>query len=230
MFKKGFRLAGILMLLSLASSAQDEKFNIWTTARIQKEWYRWNFAAETELRSSGFYKHSDRLSLQLQASYDVKKWLKTGASYQLIDYYDSKYDDYQIRNRVGAFVQGKKKWGNFSFTLQEQLQLTTKDESDRIKSNGETDTYSINPSLRWLNKAQVKYNIHGIPLTPAFSAETFYQLNDPDGNTFSKIRYSLSLDYKFAPNHHIELSGKIDNKLDDPENKYILGIGYTFSF
>lgn len=223
-------LAGLLMIISITSFAQDEKFDVWSTIRLQKKWYRWDFSAETELRSSGFYQHTDRLSLQGEACYDVKKWLKAGALYQVINFYDSKYDDYQLRNRFGAYVQGKKKWGGFTFSLQEQLQLTTKDESDRIKNNGETDTYKVNPSVVWLNKLKMKYHFTDCPLTPAFSAETFYQLNDPDGNTFTKIRYTLSLDYTFARRHHFEISGKLDNKLDNPENKYILGIGYTFAF
>jgi hypothetical protein len=124
------------------------------------------------------------------------------------------------------------KWNNFSFSLREKLQVTFKDESDRIKSNGTIDTYKMDPEWTWRNRMLMSYNISHCALTPSFSVETFYELNNPDGNTFDNVRYTLSLDYKINKRNSINIYGLINSKLnsDDVNGKYILGVGYTHSF
>jgi|GEM_PF-581224 len=225
-------LTTLLIAITTFVSAQQESFGVWTTFELQKKYQKWDFSAATELRTSGFYKHFNRLSLQLETSYDIAKAFKIGVNYEGIDFYDYKYDDYQLRNRFGLFVQGKQKYGGFTFTLREKIQLTTKDDTDRIKSNGEIDTYNIDPDLVWSNKLKVKYNIPKFPVTPSLSAETFFQLNNPDGYMFEKLRYTLAFDYKISKHQHIELYGLVNSKIygNNQGNTFVLGLGYSFSF
>jgi len=227
-----FSITLLLISYYAAASAQDETFGVWTTLEVQKKYQKWDFAAATELRTSGFYSSVDRVSLQLEASYEIAKAFKIGANYEGIDTYDTKYNDYQLRNRFGIFVQGKQKFGDFTFILREKIQLTTKDDSDRIKSNGEIDTYKIDPDLVWRNKLKVKYNIPKFPVTPSLSAETFFQLNNPDGYMFEKLRYTLSFDYKIAKRQHIELYGLVNSEIygSNQGNTYVLGLTYSFTF
>jgi hypothetical protein len=221
----------ILFLITSVLSAQNEP-DIWSTIGIQTKWRKFDISAKTELRSENYFEHIKRLTLEMEAAYSIVKPVKIGASYQLIDHYDEAYDDYQLRSRVSVFAQGRQKFGNFTFTLRETAQVTTKDDSDRLDSEGNIDTYKISPEWRWLNKLKVKYDIRNFPVTPSFSVETFYQLNNPDGNRFNKLRYTVSLGYNLNKNNQVECYGLINNKINvsNPDKSYVLGISYTYSF
>ena len=112
------------------------------------------------------------------------------------------------------------------------LITTIKDESNRIKEDGTTDTYKMNPEWSWRNRLTLSYNIPNSKVTPSLSAESFYQLNNPDGNSFDNMRYQLSFDYKINKRNHVELFGVINSELEseDATGKYILGAAYKYSF
>jgi hypothetical protein len=219
-----------LLLIFSAVSAQNEP-DIWSSIGIQTKWKKFDLSSETELRTGDYFDHIKRLSLELKAAWTVFKPLKIGAAYTLIDHYDQDYDDYQLRSRASVFILGKQKVGNFTFSLREEIRVTTKDDSDRLDSEGNTDTYKISPEWMWSNKLKAKYNIRNFPVTPSFSVETFYQLNNPDGNQFNKLRYTLSLGYNLNKHSQVECFGLINNKINvsDPGKSYVLGIGYTYS-
>jgi hypothetical protein len=212
--------------------SQSESYGTWTSIGIEKKVHKWNFGAETELRTISYLNRVNRWSLGLSADYSILKQLKVGIGYQLMDTWDEKYLNYQIRNRFNVSGTGKLKWNNFSFSLREKLQVTLKDESNRIKSNGTIDTYKINPEWTWRNRLQIAYNIPHSPITPSFSTESFYQLNNPDGNSFENIRYTLSFDYKINKKNSVNIYGLINSRInsDNTSGKYILGVGYVFSF
>lgn len=219
-----------ILLISFIAEAQDSELNLWTTIDIKKEINNWELAGEAELRETGTFDRTQRFSIQAEAGYKIFKGFSAGASYMFMRFYDEKYSDYQTRNRYSLLLQGKKKFGRFSLTLREKVELTTKDESDRIINNDEIDTYRINPEFLWRNRLRVGYNIPGIPLTPSIGAETFYQLNNPDGNELEKIRYTLSLEYEFNKQHQIELFGHRNQEfLEDEIDSYVIGIGYTLN-
>lgn len=230
--KNRFLLAFIILWFSIQLQAQSNRYGTWTSIAVEKKSHKWNFGAETELRTINYLNRIDRWSLGISADYSILKQLKIGVGYQLMNSWDEKYIDYQIRSRFNVSTTGKLKWNNFSFSLREKLQVTLKDESDRIKSNGTIDTYKMNPEWTWRNRMLMSYNISHCALTPSFSVETFYELNNPDGNTFDNVRYTLSLDYKINKRNSINVYGLINSKLnsDDANGKYILGVGYTHSF
>jgi hypothetical protein len=222
----------LFLLLSAGLKAQTTESAIWTTVGLNKDFGKWDFSTEAEIRTPTGFEQINRSSLQVEASYNIFKKLKVGASYQFMYYYDEKYSDYQPRNRAALFVQGKQKWGDFTFSLRERVQVTTKDESDRIKKSGKIDTYKINPAWMWRNRLKVAYNIPHIKLEPSLSVESFYELNDPDGNDFCNMRYTLSLSYNFNKHHSIELYGLMDREMNvnNATNSNVTGIAYSFSF
>lgn len=230
--KNRFLLAFIILWFSIQLQAQSDRYGMWTSIAVEKKLHKWNFGAETELRTINYLNRIDRWSLGISADYSILKQLKIGAGYQIMNSWDEKYIDYQIRSRFNVSTTGKLRWNNLSFSLREKLQVTFKDESDRIRSNGTIDTYKMDPEWTWRNRMLMSYNISHCALTPSFSVETFYQLNNPDGNTFDNVRYTLSLDYKINKQNSISVYGLINSKLnsDDASGKYILGVGYTHSF
>lgn len=215
-------------LLSAQESETQSDFMTWTTFDLKKDLNNWSLGTEIELREFGFFEKTQRLSAQLGIDYSLIKGVEIGASYAFMRFYDAKYDDYQTRNRYSLLLTGKLKSGRFAFTLREKAELTTKDESDRLKENGKVDLYRINPELIWRNRLKAEYDIKGFPLVPALLAETFYELNNPDGNQFEKVRYTLSLEYKLNKMHYLELYGHYNDEFIEGEaDSYVLGLGYT---
>lgn len=230
--KKNFAIALLSILHAGMVAAQNTDSEIWTSVSFKKDWKSWDFSAETEWRTENLFGLTKRLSLQLEAERTLLKPVKAGASYQFMNFYDEKYSDYQLRHRVAVFAEGKQKYGNFTFALREQLQLTTKDDSERIKSEGETDTYAIDPDVLWRNRVKIKYDIDGCRITPSLVFESYFQLNNPEKYAFEKLRYTLALDYKINKHQNFSISGSYNNEINtnEPDNTYILGVGYTFKF
>lgn len=220
----------VLFLVCAGAYAQNESYGIWTNAVAEYGKKKWDFAAELEFRNRGLYDTLYRTSFQPEFAYAIIKPLEIGFSYTIMSFYDAKYDDNQVRHRVTPFIQGKLKAGRFGFSLREKYEVTYKDESDRVKESGKIDTYKMNPEKAWRNKLKVNYDIPGIKLEPFVSAETFYQLNNPDGNRLEKIRYILGLEYKINKHHSVDISGILNHTVDkdEPGKEYIIGIGYKF--
>jgi hypothetical protein len=224
----------LLFFTVLCSSllAQTDDYGLWTTIGATKDIGKWDFGAEAELRTQNYIKQLDKWSLQAEANYTILKPFKIGVSYQFITYNDIKYNDLQPRHRFALFLADKKKIGYSTFSLRERVQVTTKDENDRIKKNGKINTYLINPEWTWRNRLKIVYDIPNFPINPSLSFESFYQLNNPDGNTFDNMRYTLSFIYKPTKQHGFELYGLIDKEInvDNPVRKFVVGVGYFFSF
>lgn len=225
----------IFMILLFCTSllrAQTNDFGIWTSVGAEKKLGKWNLSGETALRTKENSTAIDRLSLGLSVDYQLLKPIKIGGGYEFIYFNDSEYLDYQPRHRANLFVQGKQKIGSFTFSLRERVQFTAKDVTDRVKENGNIDNYKVNPEYTWRNKLKVDYNIPHFPVNPAFSAESFFSLNNPEGNSFEQIRYTFSLNYKLSKHHKFEIYGMYDDefKVEDPVQNYVFGVGYTFSF
>ncbi|MBP1616352.1 MAG: hypothetical protein H6Q14_179 [Bacteroidetes bacterium] len=227
-----FFIAGMIFaVLGMAQTTND--FGIWSSAGASKDLgNKWSVSGEIENRTRDNSSEISRWGVQLGAEYKLWKPLTVGLAYQFQYYHDMKYFDFQQRNRFIGYLQGKHKWNNFSFSLRERFQITTKDESDRIKASGKIDDYKINPEWIWRNRFKVAYNIPSCRFTPAFSIETFYELNNPDGNQFEGLRYTLSVEYKMSKRSSLELSGIYDKEVntDEPTNRTVIGIGYSHKF
>ena len=211
--------------------AQRENFGSWTSIAVDKKLNKFEIGAETEFRTIYAFRLLDRWSLGVNADYDLSKTFKLGAGYQLMNKLDKKYLNYQIRNRFNISGTGKLKFKDLSISLRERIQTTTKNESNRLRENGTIDTYKMNPEWSWRNRLTLSYNIPNFKITPSLSAESFYQLNNPDGNRFDNMRYQLAFDYKFDKRNQIEVFGVINSELDseDASGKYILGVAYKYS-
>ncbi len=236
--QKFMLLVLMVSLLTPFAFSQAYNFGTWTNFGIEKKiTKKWNAEVETELRTIGgnslyFVRLIERWNLGLATSYDINKNLKLGVGYDFMNKLDTKYLNYQFRNRFNFAGTGKLKISDFTFTLRERIQTTFKDDSKRIKNNGTIDTYKMNPEWSWRNRLKISYNIPNFKINPSVSAETFYQLNNPDGNILENIRYILSFDYKYKKHNLFEFYGVYNSSLesDDAYGKYVLGVSYKYSF
>jgi hypothetical protein len=223
-------LAILIVIIPLIIKAQEDDFNFWTVINLGKSINNWDANVELESRQSGFFDKALRYSFQPEISYRIIKHLKIGASYSLMSVYDFKYNDYQQRNRFSAFMEGRMKAERFTFRLREKWELTSKDDSDRIRLDGKIDTYKINPEQIWRNKLKISYDVPHLPLEPGIAIETFYQLNNPDGNELEKVRYSAFLAYKLDNKNTLEVFSHVNNDRMDKLTVFILGIEFSHSF
>jgi hypothetical protein len=223
-------LTFILPLCNLMS--QDYEYGVWTSFTVTKKISKWDLSSSAELRTIEYFNDISRFSVDFNGGYNLLKRLKIGAECKFIYFHDFKYSDFQPRGRYSVYTQGKLKLDRFSFSLYEKLECTLKDVSDRIRASGTIDTYKINPEWYWRNKLKIQYDIPALPLTPALSVESFYQLNNPDGNIFDELRYTLSLQYKFSKRQSVEIFGLMSPKINTAESitKCVGGINYTISF
>ncbi|MBN1950574.1 MAG: DUF2490 domain-containing protein [Bacteroidales bacterium] len=230
MREKLFILSLFVLIIRAPLFAQVRDFGLWTTIEAQKEWNKWDFCANAEIRTAENSTKYHRGSFGLNAGFHLIKPLKLGLSYEYINFNDTEYADLQSRQRYAFYFQGKQRFGDFKIDLREKYQRTVKDERDRVEEDGTYDHYSINPEWVWRNRIRVYYNIPHFPINPSLSVETFYQLNNPDRNRFSQMRYKLALDYKLNKHNKVCLYGLIDQELDSEPIRYVGGLKYIFSF
>lgn len=236
MKKYSNKLLLIIILLSFNSfsfvNAQTSDFGIWNTLGLEKKIGKWSFDVESELRFNNNASQFNRWGVQFQISYKVFKPLEIGLAYEYQLFNDVAFSDIQPRLRYSIFIQGKAKVKRFTFIAREKVRRTIKDERDRIDEYGNYDTYKINPKYEWCNFLKASYNIPNFPITPSFSFQSYYQLNNPDGNQFDELKYTISFSYKIKKKHEFELNGILKQEINvsEPVNSYIIGIGYKFSF
>ena len=221
----------LLAFLTGVKTMAQAQYGTWTSVGVEKKLGKWKLEADTEIRTIYYLRLINRWSIGLDAEYKIAKPLEVGLSYTLMNVLDQKYLNYQFRNRFNVGITGKQKWGRFDFSLSEGLQLTTKNASKRIDDYGNTDTYKINPALMWKNSMQTEYDIPKSKLTPGGEIESYYELNNPDGNKFDKLRYSLFLKYKINKHNSLKLAGIYNDELgsDDADysGKYIVDLKFS---
>ncbi len=232
MIKTLFIIIIVLIVAFTKAAAQSTEHGIWSEIGLTKQFGKLDVSLSGEIRNSDFLSQVTRYGIGLDVSYNIFKPVTIGLSYNYYNFYDSEFNDYQPRQRYNLFIQGEQKFGRFSVSLRERFQRTIKDERGRVTETGLIDNYKVNPEYAWRNRLKLKYNIPNFPVTPAFSVESFYQLNNPDGNKFDQVRYILSLNYKFSKSQRIEIYGLFDQEIDvdNPVNRSVLGVGYYISF
>lgn len=227
-----YTVLSVLFVPAVSFAQTTNDFGVWSSIGVNKSLSKkLSLEGELENRTTDNSSQVSRWGLQLGGSYKVMKFLSIGGAYQFQYYHDLKYSDFQPRNRFILYTQGKYKWNKFSFSLRERLQITTKDESDRIKASGKIDTYRINPSSVWRNRLKVDYNIPKSRFTPFASFESFYQLNNPEGNEFEGLRYTIGTGYKINKRSFLDFSGIYDKEIntDEPTNRFVISLGYTYN-
>lgn len=222
----------IVIFLSLSTTflwAQNEEFGTWSSLSAEKSLGEIGLSAEAELRTIYGLQLINRASLGIGADYRINDYLKVAAGYNLMNTLDTKYKNYQFRHRFNIGAAGRIKVDRFTFSLRERVQLTSKDDSKRIRENGTIDTYRINPAWVWRNRLQVEYNIRKSKFTPSVSAESFFELNNPDGNSFYKMRYTLACDYRINKRNSVSAYSVLNTGFDDEDlyGKYIFGLNYN---
>ena len=152
-------LLATALLLTLAASAQDDRFGLWTSVGVDKKiTKKWTVGLEGEMRTQ--QGHPSRWSIGIGTSYKLTKWLKASAGYeQLCDKYNRDSYDYTkdgqflvkekhasywgFRHRFNVSLTGEVKVGRFDISLRERWQYTYRPEKTVMRTV--TDREYLNP-------------------------------------------------------------------------------------
>ncbi len=111
-----------------------------------------------------------------------------------------------------------------------ELSLRTRYQS-RYKNINSDDT-GYKPENHNRNKLSFSYDIYRSPLKPELWFEVYYQLNNPDGNKFDKIRITPELVYRINNRIRANVYFMIEKEYNvrNPATNYILGTGFLYKY
>jgi hypothetical protein len=239
----------VVVFTSLSgASAQGSDFGMWYELGVEKKLTpKWNLGVEGEFRTRNNTRTVDRWSAGLSAEYKMVKGLKATTGYTFLydnnpEEMDFKRDGFMpnhwtpsyfgARHRFHVGLTGSTELQRFKFSLRERFQYTYRPEA--LDKKYDFDELSWKPIkgkgksvLR--SRLQVAYDIAHWKFDPTVGVEMF---NDKSG--IQKMRYQVSIDYKYRKQHVFSLSYRFqDVNSDDDDNdknRHLVGLGYAYKF
>ncbi|MCB0685520.1 MAG: DUF2490 domain-containing protein [Saprospiraceae bacterium] len=223
-----------ILILSFLSTivtiwSQNENFGLWYEMDLQKEVGKWTIGSDLEIRSLGL-SHMERASWQLTGDYELKSWWQLGAGVTGMFVYDHKYAYNQPRLRFFIKNKFEKKLSRFKLEWKEKIRWTFKNETLRLKEDGEIDHYRVNPDLTAISSFEVKYDIPKSKLSPWVSVDAFLKLNDPEVRSFENWRTTLGVDYKVNKAIRLSIFGLKNSQLDSEDSYGIWAAGVLMRY
>lgn len=221
-------LAAVLALLPVGAAAQTEesldpevggRMAFTLDKKIVKGLH---VSIEEELRFDNNFGAFDRFHTTLGASYKVLPYLKVGLGYSLINGYSSSNSAFKTpRHRAFVDVTGSYRFGDWTVSLRERVQMTHR-----------TDSFNEyqNPANAWALKSRVKVTYKGLRRwEPYASFELRNTLNAP---TVSAVYNEASGTWGYYNGSTFTTAGEAGWFLDGFNNMYIdrlrgtLGVEY----
>jgi hypothetical protein len=188
---------------------------------------RWDVGIEEEMRLRNNDHDLDRFGSSAATSYEVvPKWLKLTAGYDFFADWngeEKQYYTYRHRGSIAACLKHKVT-RRLDLSFKTKYQMTYRCETYK--------TYEWNPKDYLRFKLETSYKVPNLPISPYLSAELFYSVNNPEGNTIDDMRYVGGLTYKFNKHNSFDLSFQIDDAMnvEEPEDRFMLCAFYKFKF
>lgn len=210
-------LAAVLALLPVGAAAQTEesldpevggRVSVTLDKKIVKGLH---VSIEEELRFDNNFGAFDRFHTTLGASYKVLPYLKVGLGYSLINGYSSSNSAFKTpRHRAFVDVTGSYRFGDWTVSLRERVQMTHR-----------TDSFNEyqNPANAWALKSRVKVTYKGLRRwEPYASFELRNTLNAP---TVSAVYNEASGTWGYYNGSTFTTAGEAGWFLDGFNNMYI---------
>lgn len=216
-----FSFISLFLLFSLLSFSQD--FEVWTETGVKTKVHK-RVAISGELNTRWNTFGLRTLFPQVGVEFKIKKWIKPSVEYR--------------------FVTKKNEYGNFKPSSSIRTNLDISESFDRLSlglrlryqysiDHGGGSDYDddFDQAIRF--RPYLKYDINDFPITPSLETEFFL---DPKGGIngpeFTKIRYTVGLEYETNNDHGVEIKYRIDQRLGEDRQpyKHILCLSYRYSF
>lgn len=212
-----------LNLISTISNAQYNDAGLWVGFNLEKKITRTTSLLFTqELRMSENISQVGTFFSDFGIARIINKYFSVSFAYRFIE--KRKMDaTYSSRHRFYMDVVGKYKIKKISLSLRERIQAQIQDYYS--SESGHLAQWYLR------SKFSMKYRINK-KVTPMIAAEFAYQLNNPEGNEFEYMRFTVGVDYAFNKRHSIEPFYLIQQEMhvNNPVTDFISGISYNLSF
>jgi opacity protein-like surface antigen len=214
-------------IINIFGQKQETKvvkdLELWTSAGISKKLNKhWKISFDQEVRLTNEMSEFDTWFTDLGVDYKLNKHFRLGTNYR---FYQIKEDDNQFKtkHRISADIKFKQKIDRF--TIEYRLRGQNKDE-DFLESTTNDNIFNIR------NRISLSYNINHWKADPFFDAELYRRMYTLQDGKFSKLRWTMGVEFPLYKNSEVKLFYRIDNELNTnyPKDTFIIGLGYKYSF
>ncbi|MFZ5429167.1 MAG: DUF2490 domain-containing protein [Bacteroidota bacterium] len=215
----GFILLLLVVALSHGANGQENDFGTWLGVELEKKiTNKLRLEFEEEVRIFQNVSEIDRFATSFGGAWTFNSYLRAGAGYTWIYKHRVNKELWEHRHRYQIYLRGRVKVDRFTFTLRERFQSTYRDES--IKG------FNYSPRNYLRSRLQAAYNIKGSKIAPYGSAELYYQLNNPEGNKFDNMRYTLGTGWPLSKTMELDTYLRLDQEMNvkNPVSYWILGV------
>lgn len=210
----------VVTIIACHSFAQHVEQEFWLETGVSYQpAKRWTLNTELNQRYNNYGLAT--LFPQISVKYKLTKWLRPSFDYRWITSREF-LEPYQSSHRLNANLQGS--YSNKRLDL--GLRLRYQYSFNRINSN-----YDAEFDQAWRVKPSIQYNIKDFPLSPAVSAEFFYDpTNHAEGKRFTRIRYYAGFDFDIQRVHKFSFGSYLDQWVNTvPRTRLMYSLGYSFA-
>lgn len=220
----------LFCLLPFVASAETRISGILSLSAEKKlnNHFDLNLAEEVRFLDNAILFERNVTSIGLDYSFFERR-LKVGGYYAFLYLYNDdapKYNDaprFEARHRYYFNLSYKETINRWTFSWRGRWQVTHRDET--------IGQYKINPKQILKNKFQIEYSIWGRPWKPFISCDLYSDLNNPDGNYLTRIRYQAGTSWRLNRTDYLNFFARYDQYIDRRESGVIaLGVGYKLNW
>jgi hypothetical protein len=161
---------------------------------------------------------------QLTFRYKLNKYLRPSIDYRLI-FDKDEYTNYLTSHRLNFNLDGKYSLKRLVFSARCRYQYS-------FNGFSPTSGYDVEFDQAWRFKAQISYDLKGLPITPVSSIEYFYNPERSDvGQRFQRYRFYTGINVDVSDAHECSIGYLLDQQFNLPaaKTRHILTVGYTYS-
>lgn len=223
------KVLGVLCMLLFLNQhwiwSQDTDFETWSSIGLEfKATKKLSFGVEQHLRLKTNSSEIDTYFTQLEGSYFLFNGFALGSGLRYIRKNDTKGKIQGYENHFRFHIDASYKHKINRFSLKYRLRYQNKNELEVSSDEGDYAKQHIRL------KASVDYAINNWKLDPKIAMELFNQFGEEDQG-LSKLRWTLSTDYKLKKLGKLKLFYSVEKDLNTPVSRIvnILGFKYTYT-
>lgn len=216
-------LTQILLVLSVSlvftSNAQVNDFQIWTGVSVKKELTKKiQLELEEQIRLSENATAISQFFTEFTTAYKINKHIQIAGNYRFIK--KNEPSVFETIHRLSADLELTQKISIISLSLRSRFQQEFYPEWFYYEN-------PLDPTQYLRNKLTVEAKIIK-KLNLYIAPELYYQLNNPVGNVFDKVRYAAGLQYKINKKNFISGFYMVQKQLNvsKADTDYVVGINY----
>ncbi len=212
----------IILFIGLNSTflfAQQKDFELWTAFELEKDLSKdleLDIAIENRLEDNLNQRDESFIGTDISYRFGL---FAAGFGYRFTNN-NEKEEGHGYSHRFVWQLRFRPEWHRFSFDYRTRFQSQY--------FNIYSSKSGIIPENYFRNRMKASYNIRKLDFEPSVSYELYYFLNGKGNNYIQKKRLGFELEYEINKRNSFELSYIIQETVNekDPENRYVLSIGY----